>query len=71
MTPGELHFETLKTCQYSVADYGKPECESDCAEPASHRCTWDGGLTWLYLCPEHARKVEAAEEAAEPVEETL
>lgn len=63
MIAGELYFETLQTCQYGVANYGHPSCESDCGEPAAHRVTWDGGKTWLYLCPAHARRVEEAEDS--------
>lgn len=61
MEPGEMFFENLKTCGFGVADYGKPECESECGDPSSCRFTWDGGKTWLYLCPKHARAVEAAD----------
>ncbi len=65
MTPGELHFETLKARQYGTEE--EPTlCKEDwCHQPASHRCTWDGGVSWLYLCPIHAKKVEEAEETAD------
>ncbi len=64
--PTLCYFETLKPCQYGVADYGRPSLESDCGAAATVRWTWDGGKSWLYLCPEHARKVEEAEDADAP-----
>ncbi len=66
MTAGELHFEALQACQCDVTDTTRLSGVSDCGEPASHRASWDGGKTWLYLCPEHARRVEEAEEEATP-----
>ena len=68
MKEGELYFERLPTCQYGVPDYSRPSYESDCREPATYRVTWDGGKTWLYLCPDHAAKVEIADAAPEPGE---
>ncbi len=62
----ESRFETLPSCQYGITDTSRPDGVSACGEPAAHRCTWDGGKTWLYLCPEHARRVEEADAGDEP-----
>ncbi len=59
-------FENLQTCQYAVTDTSRIDGASACGEPATHRATWDGGTAWLYLCPEHARRVEEADTGDEP-----
>lgn len=36
-----------------------PTYEDECGEPAIHRCSWDLGNTWLYVCTKHMKEIES------------
>jgi hypothetical protein len=57
----EMYEETLKGCEFGEGS-NCPKGYETCGEPASVRVSWDGQKTWLYLCPEHCRKVSNGED---------
>lgn len=53
--------EKLHECEYGVFSASRADGADRCGEPATHRFSWDGGKTWLYVCGEHAAEIEKAE----------
>jgi len=60
--------ETLLVCDYGVFAENEEGVEN-CGEPAIARWTWDGGKTWLYVCPDHDDVVDKGEEEPDEIGE--